>query len=132
VESGSLGAFQPASAGLPDRLQPFAENIRRRYFASQLLHSPSRQFCSRRTTISSHVYHEIFLHFNWHTKDDSPILVPAVEELGAETLGWQRGYGVVSFGKRNLPWVLEYIAHQKEHHAGSKVVDRLERADVDD
>ena len=54
------------------------------------------------------------------------------QALGASTLGWQRGYGVVSFGKRNLPWVLEYIAHQKEHHAKSKVVDRLERADVDD
>ncbi|MFN0054520.1 MAG: IS200/IS605 family transposase [Planctomycetales bacterium] len=125
--------------------------------------------------MSSHVYHEIFLHFNWHTKDDSPILIPTVEPvvhkllrdrcqkakgvylhgiggtethvhlaiaiephviiselvkdlkggsshdtnqaLGAGTLGWQRGYGVVSFGKRNLPWVLEYIAHQKEHHA---------------
>ncbi len=40
--------------------------------------------------------------------------------------------GVVSFGKRNLPWVLEYSAHQKEHHASAKVVDRLERADVDD
>jgi putative transposase len=144
----------------------------------------------RRAIISSHVYHEIFLHINWHTKDDSPFLVPAVEQvvygrlndrcqkskgvflhgiggtethvhlaisiepqvtiselvkdlkggssyetnqaLGADTLGWQRGYGVVSFGKRNLPWVLEYIAHQKEHHAQSRVVNRLERADVDD
>ena len=113
--------------------------------------------------MSSHVYHEIFLHFNWHTKDDSPILVPAFEQvvhklltdrcrksgrvflhglggtpthvhlaisiepqvtiselvknlkggsshdanqaLGAGTVGWQRGYRVVSFGQRNLPWV---------------------------
>jgi len=54
------------------------------------------------------------------------------QKLGADTLGWQRGYGVVSFGKRNLPWVLDYIARQKDHHARSKVVDRLERADVDD
>ena len=54
------------------------------------------------------------------------------QALGADTLGWQRGYGVVSFGKRNLPWVLEYIVHQKEHHARSRVVDRLERADVED
>ena len=73
METGSLGASQPASAGLPDRLQPFAENIRPGY--------SSHRFCSRRTTISSHVYHEIFLHFNWHTKDDSPILVPAVEQV---------------------------------------------------
>jgi hypothetical protein len=42
-------------------------------------------------------------------------------------LYWQRGYGVVSFGKRNLPWVSQYIAQQKEHHARQGVVDRLER-----
>jgi hypothetical protein len=34
--------------------------------------------------------------------------------------------------QRNLPRVLEYVANQKEHHAQSKVVDRLERADVDE
>jgi len=56
----------------------------------------------------------------------------ANQALGARTVGWQRGYGVVSFGQRNLPWVLEYIKHQKEHHARSRVVDRLERADTDD
>ncbi len=119
----------------------------------------SRRIYSRRTIISSHVYHEIFLHFNWHPKNDSPTLVPAVEQvvhnlltdrcqkstgvflhgiggtpthvhlaisiepqvtisemvkdlkggsshdanqaLGAATLGWQRGYGVVSFGQRS-------------------------------
>lgn len=154
------------------------------------MYIPSQRHSSRRVIISSHVYHEIFLHFNWHTKDDSAILVPSVEEvvhgllrdrcqkakgvylhgiggtethvhlaisiephvtisemmkdlkggssfdtnqaLGAGTLGWQRGYGVVSFGKRNLPWVLEYIVHQKEHHARLNVYERLERADVDD
>jgi len=37
-----------------------------------------------------------------------------------------RGDGVVSFGKSNLPWVLEYIAKQKEHHAHHSVHERLE------
>lgn len=31
-------------------------------------------------------------------------------------LKWQRGYGVVSFSQKHAPWVLDYIANQKEHH----------------
>jgi hypothetical protein len=27
--------------------------------------------------MSSHVYQEIYLHFNWHTKGDSPLLTGA-------------------------------------------------------
>lgn len=135
--------------------------------------------------MASHVFHEIYLHFNWHTKDDQPILTGNVEELvhrlitercrktkgvyfhgigGTEThihlavniepfvtisdlvqdlkggsshdanqqlsetlLYWQRGYGVVSFGQKNLPWVLDYIANQKEHHAKGRAQERLER-----
>ncbi|MHB8863874.1 MAG: transposase [Pirellulaceae bacterium] len=30
-----------------------------------------------------------------------------------KSLEWQRGYGVVSFGKRQLNWVLEYIANAR-------------------
>ena len=135
--------------------------------------------------MSSHVFHEIYLHINWHVKDDHSTLNSDLEALthkfitdrcrktkgvyihaigGTEThihlainiephvtisdlvkdlkggsshdvntqllqkaLVWQRGYGVVSFGKNNLPWVKEYIANQKEHHANNKVHDRLER-----
>ena len=32
-------------------------------------------------------------------------------------LQWQAGYGVVSFGTRDLPWVIEYVRNQREHHA---------------
>ena len=135
--------------------------------------------------MSSHVFHEIYLHVNWHVKDDRPTLTADVEplvhrlikdrcrrikgvyfhgiggtethihlavniephvtisellkdlkggsshdlnsDLGRKELYWQRGYGVVSFGKNNLAWVLEYIAHQKEHHAKGRAQDRLER-----
>jgi len=42
-------------------------------------------------------------------------------------LQWQAGYGVVSFGTRDLDWVKQYIRNQREHHASGKVVDRLER-----
>ena len=134
--------------------------------------------------MSSHVYHEIYLHLNWHTKDDHPWLTTEIEplthrvitercklakgvylhaingtadhihlainiepfvtiselvkelkggsshevnrQLGRKALYWQRGYGVVSFGKRNLPWVLDYITRQKEHHAAGSLTDRLE------
>ncbi len=46
---------------------------------------------------------------------------------GRDSLAWQTGYGVVSFGKRDLPWVVDYIRRQREHHAGGRVEDRLER-----
>jgi len=140
--------------------------------------------------MSSHVYHEIFLHFNWHTKDDAPALKDDVKSytykiidtkcqslkgvylhaiggtdtnvhlavsiepfvvvselvqgvkgasayevnrhFGRKLLQWQRGYGVVSFGKRNLAWVREYIAHQREHHAKKELTERLEVCDVED
>jgi REP element-mobilizing transposase RayT len=31
--------------------------------------------------MSSHVFHEVFLHLNWHTKGDYPALRGQVEEL---------------------------------------------------
>ncbi|HYE61064.1 MAG TPA: transposase [Phycisphaerales bacterium] len=46
---------------------------------------------------------------------------------GPGSLAWQTGYGDVSFGKRDLPWVLEYIRNQREHHGRGTAVDRLER-----
>ncbi len=140
--------------------------------------------------MATHVFHEIYVHLTWHTKDDSPILTPtleplvhnvltnrchqtkgvylhalngtpnhvhlainiepqiAVSELIGELKGfsaheinerqrmkrleWQRGFGVVSFGKKQLPWVQNYIARQKEHHANGRLQPRLERVAFDD
>lgn len=137
--------------------------------------------------MSSHVYHEIFLHLNWPTKEDLPVLrgdtesfchealrqkcegikgvylkglggtddhvhvaltiEPSVtisdmiQELkgfssfevnrrtNRKTMQWQRGYGVVSFGKANLKWVLDYVAKQREHHRTGKIEPRLELCD---
>jgi len=139
--------------------------------------------------MSSHVFHEIYLHINWHTKHDQPLLDAQLEpqvhaclkmrcihtkgvyfhavggtedhvhlavsiepqvtisalvgelkggssfdmnkQAGSKVLEWQRGFGVVSFGKKQLPWVLDYIARQKEHHRGGRVHERLERYDTD-
>jgi putative transposase len=43
-----------------------------------------------------------------------------------EHFAWQGGYGVVSFGTRDNPWVIAYIERQKEHHAAGSVHERLE------
>ena len=40
---------------------------------------------------------------------------------------WQSGYGAVSFGKKDLPFVVDYIQRQKEHHRRGQIFDRLER-----
>jgi putative transposase len=42
-------------------------------------------------------------------------------------LQWQTGYGVVSFGTKDLPWVVDYIRNQKQHHAKRTIYDRLKR-----
>jgi putative transposase len=43
-------------------------------------------------------------------------------------LQWQAGYGVVSFGSKDLPWVCQYVENQKAHHAKGRVrTERLER-----
>jgi len=140
--------------------------------------------------MASHVFHEIYLHLTWHTKDDAPLLVSDFESLVHEVLTarchqtkgvylhaingtpthvhlainmephvtisdfvgelkgysshevnkqermkrleWQRGFGVVSFGKKNLRWVQDYIARQKEHHATGQLHERLEQVSLDD
>ncbi|NUM78940.1 IS200/IS605 family transposase [candidate division KSB1 bacterium] len=45
---------------------------------------------------------------------------------------WQRGYGVLSLGKRNLPWVVQYVLNQKEHHRESTVHPALEHITEED
>jgi REP element-mobilizing transposase RayT len=42
-------------------------------------------------------------------------------------LQWQAGYGVVSFGTRDLEWVKTYVRNQKEHHARGTTHERLEK-----
>ncbi len=49
------------------------------------------------------------------------------EICNRNVLARQTGYGVVSFGTRDLPWVLDYVRRQREHHAGGRASDRLER-----
>ena len=44
-----------------------------------------------------------------------------------KVLQWQTGYGVVSFGTKDLEWVTEYLREQRQHHARGSIFDRLER-----
>lgn len=44
-------------------------------------------------------------------------------------LQWQRGYGIVSFGTKDLQWVVNYVLNQKEHHKKGKIYERLERTE---
>ena len=55
----------------------------------------------------------------------------ASRHFGSE-FKWQTGYGVHSFGEKHLPWVVEYIERQKEHHAERTVVAQLEVLSDDD
>ena len=45
----------------------------------------------------------------------------------SKQLQWQAGYGVVSFGTRDLEWVVAYVRNQREHHASGTMQERLER-----
>jgi len=49
------------------------------------------------------------------------------QKLGRKLVEWQTGYGVVSFGTRDLKWVVDYVRDQKDRHARRAVEDRLER-----
>jgi putative transposase len=33
-----------------------------------------------------------------------------------KVLEWQPGYGIVSFGTKDLPWVVDYVRNQRAHH----------------
>ena len=46
-------------------------------------------------------------------------------------LEWQEGYGVVSFGSRDLEWVVRYVRDQKQRHARGNIIERLERIYVE-
>lgn len=44
-----------------------------------------------------------------------------------KSLQWQKGYGVVSFGTKDLLWIVRYVHDQKERHRIGRISERLER-----
>ncbi len=51
------------------------------------------------------------------------------EIANRKLLEWQDGYGVVSFGTKDVEWVKSYVRNQKEHHARGQIYERLERTE---
>jgi hypothetical protein len=45
---------------------------------------------------------------------------------------WQDGFGVLSFAEKQLPKILRYIEHQKEHHRNNTINDVMEKTDQDE
>ena len=39
---------------------------------------------------------------------------------------WQRAYGVLSFGEKNLTTIVKYIHNQKQHHAEGSIFEAME------
>jgi putative transposase len=51
--------------------------------------------------------------------------------VNRKVLEWQTGYGVVSFGTRDLEWVKNYIRNQREHHSKNTLQSRLESTETE-
>lgn len=50
---------------------------------------------------------------------------------GHKLLEWQNGYGILSFGTKDLKWVVNYVLNQKEHHRTGKIYERLEKIETE-
>jgi putative transposase len=50
---------------------------------------------------------------------------------GRKLLEWQHGYGIVSFGSKDLEWVKAYVRNQRRHHSEGTAHERLERTSSD-
>lgn len=46
-----------------------------------------------------------------------------------EPFHWQEGYGVLTFGAKNINTVVDYINRQQEHHANHDLMAGLEQVD---
>jgi putative transposase len=42
---------------------------------------------------------------------------------------WQQGYGVLTFGAKTLPYIVAYVAHQKENHHQNLIEMYLEQTE---
>ncbi len=54
-----------------------------------------------------------------------------LNEILEDAFAWQNGYGVVSFGEKQLKWVTRYVNTQRQHHAELTTVAKLEEITVD-
>ena len=48
------------------------------------------------------------------------------QKYASEAFMWQTEYGVVSFSERALPAIVNYVNHQRKHHAENTLDSRME------
>jgi len=51
---------------------------------------------------------------------------------GRKVLEWQPGFGIISFGTKDLEWIRQYVRQQPEHHQRGTIHQRLERTEPPD
>jgi REP element-mobilizing transposase RayT len=151
-----------ASARLPERLQPMSSHCFSEIFlhlnwhclsdrplivpaVEPVLHKFLKHYCMETPGVFHHGSGGTADHVHMLIRIEPNVLISDFvgklkgassfeinKAFGKSSLNWQRGYGVVSFAKRNLPGLAEYVAHQKEHHAGGTVRPTLEIHDAVD
>ncbi len=45
---------------------------------------------------------------------------------------WQRGYGIFSFGGKNIERIVDYVLNQKDHHKEGRIISSLEKMNEED
>ncbi len=114
-------------------LTPEVEPLARRFLKKRIIETPGA-FVHEIGGIETHVHLAVTIpptllvsEFIGKLKGGSSHDVNQALARGRKVLEWQTGYGVVSFGTRDLPWVIDYIRNQREHHARGTMHERLER-----
>lgn len=86
--------------------------------------------------VSDHIHIAVALHpkvtiSEWvkRVKGASSHAVNTALSPETDRFRWQRGYGVLTFGKSNLPMVVDYIQRQKEHHASGSIIEYMEQSE---
>ncbi|MCI0333308.1 MAG: IS200/IS605 family transposase [Planctomycetes bacterium] len=113
-------------------LTPEVEPLARRFLKKRIIETPGA-FVHEIGGIETHVHLAVTIpptllvsEFIGKLKGGSSHDVNQALARGRKVLEWQTGYGVVSFGTRDLRWVIDYIRNQREHHARGTTHERLE------
>jgi len=115
-------------------LTPEVEPLAHRFVKSRVMKTEST-FIHEIGGIENHVHLVVtipptLLISDWigQLKGGSSHDVNQAMEKRQKVLQWQVGYGVVSFGTRDLDWVKAYVRNQRQHHEYKSTHERLERA----
>ncbi|HVT28128.1 MAG TPA: IS200/IS605 family transposase [Lacipirellulaceae bacterium] len=119
-------------------LTPQVEPLAHRFLRKRIIETPGA-FLHEIGGIETHVHLAVAVpptllvsEFIGKLKGGSSHDVNQAMALRQKALEWQTGYGVVSFGTRDLPWVVDYIRNQREHHVRGTTHERLERITQDE